>query len=220
MKLIQKVNAVPLPEIITAKKEAQRLFQSALEKHDAFNVSMKKARREAVEAGFYFLRARKAFEHGEWSEFVFLFKGRIAERTVRFYVELASQSIQWVLYKNPTLKDLDKIRELAVEMVMLSPRPLIELCRELGHMMKFGGYFLEDYEHKKKKASVGQLELNFAAMANSVEHLTHFGDPGYSFTYADGIERAAQLQQTIEAMETALPKLKAALQAEQKTVDV
>lgn len=212
MNIVQTVKEIPALEIVTPKKEAQRLFLRGIEKHESFNRTMKQLRRDAIEAGFYFLRARAAFDHGEWGEFLSLNSDKISDRTVRFYMQLAEQASQWVRYKNPTLKDLDAVKEQAIAMVIFSPVPLVNLCRDLGHMMKFGEYFADDYEEKKKKrlgdSSAGQLDFDFAKVMAPLDVLCHFGDENYNFNYPEGVDTVAYMTEVETKLEAALTRVR------------
>lgn len=213
MNLIQTVKAIPPLEIETPRKEAQRLFLSGIEQHVQFNRNMKIVRRNAVEAGFFFLRARAAFNQGEWGDFVALYKDKVSIRTVQFYMQLADMQAKWVLYNNPELRDLDAIKEQAIQNVLISPLPLVQLCRADGeHMLKFGGYFKADYEEKKAKGLRGgdQIEFDFGGIAKALGMLNQLDQPNVHLKFADDADEDAEFAKLEQTLETALAKVREA----------
>lgn len=200
MKLFDALAKKQLPVLHTQKRDAEKLFARGVKHHMAFDGAIKSARREAIEAGFDFLQAKAGFEHGDWMKQCAVYEKEISDRTIRSYMQLADLSWRWVLYKNPKVKDIDEIKKLAIEMVLVSPKPLVELCRELGHVLKFGGYFEEDYQEKKKKNLLGgQIEFDFTAAESTLRMIC---DPKVALKFPDGadeVEKLTELQGTLKS---------------------
>ena len=218
MKLFRKLADVPVLKFHVSAKDATRHFLKGLEKHAAFNRGLKQLRRDAIEAGFYFLQARSDFPHGDWEIFLNGYAKQISKSSVRFYMELADLSLRWARYKHGEITDPEALREKAIELVLVSPKPIIALARELGHMLKFGGYFEDDYQEAKKKKlrrqEQAEFEWDFQPISKALAQLRYFGDEKHHFIFEAGIDRLAALRQAKADCETALEKLNAALAAE------
>lgn len=167
---------------------------------------MKQVRRDGIEAAFSFLRARASFTHGEWIQFVDLHTKQISLRTVQFYCQLAERAREWVLDNQPSLTDLDSINRAAVEMVMQSPKPLIALCRELGHLRQFGEY--DAVKYAERKGGSTQIEFDFAKVMAPLELLAHIGDDNYRFNYPDGVDETAYISEVETKLEAALVRVR------------
>lgn len=191
MKLFDTLSAKQLPVLRVQKRDAEKHFIAGVKNSVVFNSTMLAARKAAVDAGFEFLLAKAGFEHGDWGRQCELYKDKISVRSIQSYMQLADLSWRWVLYKNPKVKTVEEARKLAIEMVMVSPKPLVELCRELGHVLKFGGYFEEDYQDKKKRKLLGgQIEFDFTAAASTLDTLCA---DNVTFKFPEDVDRVEAL---------------------------
>jgi len=151
--------------------------------------------------GFDFIQAKAGFDHGEWERQCQIYADKIPLRTIQHYMRLADLSWRWVLHKHPKVKDIEEVKRLAIEMVVVSPKPIVELMREMGHMLKFGGYFEEDYQEKKKRNLLGdgQIEFDFTAAENTLRMIC---DPKVSLKFPEGtneVEALTELQGTLKS---------------------
>lgn len=219
MSLIATIKEMASPlKIATNKKEATRLFLTGIEKHKAFDTSIKAARKQAVEAGFYFLRSRAAFDHGEWGVFCEVHRERISNRAIYNYMQLAELQARYVVYKDPTVTNLEDIIRLSVEQVLISPLPLVALTRELNHVLKFGGYFQEDYENKKLRlAGAGQFEFQFDKVSSTLDVLSHLGESNFTFKFPEGKDETEAWGEVETKLETALARVREMKQG--RTID-
>jgi len=191
---------------MSTESKAHGFFLEGVKKHGAFDRSLKQARADGMDAAFLFLQARELVEHGQWGQFLELHADRISPRTVRFYCQLADEAVLWVQADQPKLKLLSDIQVAARHMVMQSPKPLIALCRELGHMRKFGEY--NAIKYAIKKSGQAQIEFNFDKLTSSLDVLTHFGDENYSFVYPEGKDESEYLGEVEAKLEAALVRIR------------
>lgn len=185
------------------ENKAYALFKIGVEKAKAFDRNMKQLRRDGIDAAFAFQQAREVTPHGEWGLFCQVHQDEISPRTVRFWCALADEAIAWVKESAPHLKTIPEVQAAARDLVMQSPKPLIALCRELGHMRKFGEYDAVKYAQKKLGGGSDQIEFKFDELLAPLDHLAHFGEDNYTFNYAGRDER--------EALDEAIAKTRAVL---------
>lgn len=195
----------PALQLTTPRNQAEKWFAKGVEQHEVFDRSVKTARRAAIESGFAFLRSRAAFEHGEWEDFV-VNHPNINLRTVRFYCQLAEEARHWVLDAHPGLRTLEEIQAAAISLVMQSPKPLIALCRELGHMRKFGEY--DAVKYAERKSSPGQIEFHFEKVTPFLDILAHFGDENYEFIFPEGVAEDDFIAELETKLDSALVRLR------------
>lgn len=211
MKLFRKLADVPPAKFDFSAKDATRFFLQGLEKHAAFSRGLKQMRKDAIEAGFFFLQARSGFPHGDWEIFLDGYRDKISRPSVHQYMQLADLSLRWARYKHGDIKHPDALRDKAIEMVLVSPKPIIALARELGHMLKFGGYFEEDYQAKKSKRlgnGPRQIEFSFAEVHTHLELLTHLGDDNFAMQYPEGKDEVEALVELETKLEAALARVR------------
>lgn len=187
--------------------KAYALFKIGVEKAKAFDRDMKQLRRDGIDAAFAFQQAREVTPHGEWGVFCDVHKEEISPRTVRFWCALADEAIAWVRESNPQLKTVSDIQAAARDLVMQSPKPLIALCRELGHMRKFGEYDAVKYAQKKLGGGSAQIEFKFDELLAPLDHLAHFGEEKFTFTYPAGRDESEVLDEAIAKTRAVLERL-------------
>src|SRR4051812_15075093 len=84
-------------------KQADKWMQLGIQNSEGFVRSFEVMKRQALEAGFFFLQARAEFEHGEWTEFLLGYSHKIKTRRVQYFMQLASAAVEWVKKENPEL---------------------------------------------------------------------------------------------------------------------
>ena len=188
------------------EQQAAKWFAEGVKNSLLFDRDMKHAREHGMDAAFFFLRARELSPHGAWGEFCDLHADEISPRMVRFWCQLADEAVAWVKAAQPALKSITEIQAAARELVMQSPKPLIALCRELGHMRKFGEYDAVKYA-TRKIGSTTQIEFDFLDLLAPMDHLSHFGDPNYTFKYPEGRDESEFIDLAIAKTRTALTRL-------------
>ena len=82
-------------------------------------------------------------------------------------------------------------------------------------LLPFGLYYkpseAEKAEARIKEgtpSSAGQMELKFEQLVTSLDHLAHFGDDNYSFTYPEGVDETEFIDGAIVKAEAAVARLK------------
>lgn len=203
MKLFHKLAAIKLPGIKTRKREAKKLFAKAVQYHSAFHQRIKLAKADMINAGFNFLQAKAGFEHGDWEAQCKLYEKEISFRTIQRYMQFAELTTQWIMHNNPGVKDLEKIRALAINAVMVSPKSMVEIMREIGELIKFGGYFSEDYEQKKKEKLLGddQIEFDFSEAGETLKLIC-----SPKVKLPDDVTALEELQGTLKSAELRVAK--------------
>ena len=189
------------------EQQSHQWFSKGVAKHVEFNRQFKLTRQAGIDAAFFFLQARACIEHGDWSQFLELQAEKISPRQVRFYIQLAEEAIQWVQREKPAIKKVSELHLAAREMVMQSPKGLVALCRELGHMRKFGEYDEVKYAQRKLGHS-GQIEFDFAKVIGPLDVLCHFGDENYNFNYPEGVDTVQFMTEVETKLEAALARVR------------
>lgn len=187
--------------------KAASLFRIGVEKSRAFDRGMKQVRRDGIDAAFAFHQAREVTPHGDWGLFCETHAEEISPRQVRFWCQLADEAVEWVKLANPKLATSTEVQAAARELVMQSPKPLIALCRELGHMRKFGEYDAIKYATKKLTSGTQQIEFKFDELLAPLDHLAHFGEDKFTFTYPAGREESEVLDEAIAKTRAVLERL-------------
>lgn len=182
--------------------EARRWFEAGVKCNVDFLESWRRARATAINAGFLFIKSRSLCSELEWSALLADEAERIKPRTVQFYMQLAQAALDWAKAERPELAGA-KLQEFALKSVMLmSPKPLVALLRDLRIMRPFGEY--DAVKYAQKKLGGGQFEFDFAAVLKPLDDLLHFGEANYQFIYPEGVD-------TVEFMSAVEAKLEAAL---------
>ncbi|MBC8095746.1 MAG: hypothetical protein H7Y43_08030 [Akkermansiaceae bacterium] len=189
---------------------AAKWMLEGIREHEAFDRTFRAARAHAMNAAFFFLSAREGLPNGAWGEFLIGYKTKISERKVQFYIQLATEAIAWVQAVQPELTDIKKIQAAAREVVMQSPKPLIALCRELGHMRKFGEYDSVKYAAGKRISNGAQIEFEFdyEKCCASFEMLSHIDEPNFHFKCPEGKTETEALAELETRLENILAKIK------------
>lgn len=185
------------------QNNAHKWMMEGIKEHEAFNRDFKLAREHAINAGFFFLSARQHFEHGEWGEFLFGYTHKLSSRQIYFYSQLAKEAIEWVKHAQPKLIGIEKIQVAARALVMESPKPLIALCRELGHMRKFGEYDSVKYKAGKMRGDDSQIEFAFSAVTDTLDLLCSDAH----IKYPEGRDEVEALTELKGKLEAALKKV-------------
>jgi hypothetical protein len=187
--------------------KAIALFKIGLDKARKFDRDMKQLRRDGIDAAFSFMAARELVAQGEWGLFCEVHAENISPRQIRFWCQLGEEAIAWVRSSNPKLNTVSEIQAAARDLVMQSPKPLIALCRELGHMRKFGEYDAIRYATKKLGGGTAQIEFKFDELLAPLDHLAHFGEDKFTFTYPAGRDEAEVLDEAITKTRAVLERL-------------
>jgi hypothetical protein len=185
---------------------ADKLVREGIKHHEEFVRLFKLAKERGLNSGSCFHMAKEGMEHGEWEAFVAQYSDRISPRTIRFYMEFATEALAWARAVNPKLVGDDQALAVAREMVMQSPKGLVNLCRDLKLMRKFGEYDEVKYRLKKLK-SEGQMEFEFDTILTSLEPLTHIGQKNYNFVFRDGVDKKVLIAEAKSKLQTALQRL-------------
>lgn len=187
--------------------KATALFNLGVDKARAFDRGMKQVRRDGIDAAFAFMQARELVGHGDWGMFCEAHSEDISPRAVRFWCQLAEEAIAWVRQAKPELKLVSEIQSAARDLVMQSPKPLIALCRELGHMRKFGEYDAVKYATKKLASSSSQIEFDFDKVFSAVDLLAHIGEDNYVIKYPENKDETEALRELRDKMAASVKRL-------------
>ena len=155
---------------------AQKWFEQGLASHGEAKLALQGLKEKALLAGWFFLQARRACEHGQWGEFVASQKA-ISERTIRGYMQFTEDAMVSVLgaakkFSDDQLKEYrlsdkevadQKLVEAAKKAVIHSSVGFVELCRELSLFRKFGEYdAVKSAAAKARAVKAGeQLQMTF-----------------------------------------------------------
>jgi hypothetical protein len=124
---------------------AAKWFAAGLNQHGEFAEAWQQARCAALSAGMNFLKARSCCENGGWLELMQSHAHRIKPRTVQFYMQFATAALEWAKEAEPALEGA-KLEQFCCQQVMLmSPKPLVALLRDLRLMRPFGEYDAVQY---------------------------------------------------------------------------
>lgn len=192
------------------EQQVAHWFAEGVKKSREFDRSLKNTRQVAMDAAFHFRRARELCAHGQWEEFCEFHLSEISPRTVRFWCQLAEEAIEWVKKSGVPCKTIAEVHAAARDMVMQSPKPLVALCRELGHLRKFGEYDEIKYAQRKLGAgSPAQFEFEFSDLLAPLDHLCHFGEDNYVFKFPAGVDEQAFLDEAIAKSRAVVKRLEA-----------
>jgi hypothetical protein len=162
----------------------------------------------AMNAGVFFIKARKELEGtGDFNDFLATFEQNISRPTVYRYIQFTESAIEWVQAEHPAEKNPDSLLKLAYKVVLQSPKPFIALMRQLGEMRKFGEYDAVKYATKKLNGGNAQIEFKFDELLAPLDHLAHFGEDKFTFTYPAGRDEAEVLDEAIAKTRTVLTRL-------------
>lgn len=190
---------------------AQKLFDAGFKESGRFLSTWKKAKGHVSDAGWYFIKAKEACPDGDWLLLLQTNAEKIAPRTVQFYMQLTDACIGWVKEGKPGIK-ADKLQDACREVMMLSPKPLVALLRQLREMRPFGEYDAIAYRANKQLANqVAQLELDFTKVIASFDALDHLGESNFSFLLPGGVNEEQALTELKTRLEHALVKINANL---------
>ena len=190
--------------------KAAQWFAEGVKKSHQFEDALRQTRRFMMDAAFNFMRARALLPHGSWGDFCELHGDEIAPRTVRFWCQLAEEAIAWVRVADPKLKSLDEIHAAARDLVIQSPKPLVALCRHLGHMRPFGEYDAVKYAQRKLgNGNTAQFEFEFSDLLAPLDQLCHFGEDNYTFKYPKGVDEAEFLDEALAKSRAVVKRLEA-----------
>ncbi len=193
-------------QIANTLKEVQNWFNAGVEEAERFKQDWARARARAINSGFLFLKARSLCPPGEWELFTENNSALIKPRTVRFYMQLATAALEWAREQNPKLTG-EKAQAFAIREVMLmSPKPLIALLRDLRELRPFGEY--DAIKHAQKKLRTGQIEFAFTDLLAPLEALSRFGDENCTFTFPEGRDELSVITEVEAKLEAALARVR------------
>ncbi len=188
--------------------EAARWFLAGVKCGAEFLELWKRARANCVNSGFNFLKARSLCNDGEWLLLLQDYSATIKPRTVQFYMQFAEAALAWAKEQRPDLAGT-KLQEFALKQVMLmSPKPLVALLRELRELRPFGEYDAVKYANKKLADADGQIEFHFADVLKPLDTLLHFGEAGFNFVYPEGADTVEFMTSVERKLETALARVR------------
>lgn len=193
---------------------ADLFMTEGLNAHIAFVGHWQKGKERALNAGWFFMQAREQVKDGDWETYVEIFcdsrckkingNQPLTYRTVRFYTQLTLEALEWAKAEHPGISKPEKLLEFAIKMVMQSPKPLVALCRELGHMRKFGEYDEVKYALNKRLKGSDQIEFEFDKVMAPLDMLARLADPKISFRYPEGRDELEYMTEVETKLETAL----------------
>jgi hypothetical protein len=118
--------------------------------------------------------------------------------------------MDWVIRNNPAeATTLDKIEQIACDMVMHSPKPMVALLRELGEVREFGEYDSVKYHSKNITTDSNQVEFKFVSSITTLDMLTKIGDADFNLVFPEDRKPAECLTELESKLETALEKVRA-----------
>jgi len=185
-------------------------FTAGLKEADLGHAAWKQTRSHIITAGFYFQKARELIPHGEWGQFLNSNADKIRPRTVRLYIELAEAAVAWVQSESPKIAGTELQRVAAEEVMLMSPKPLVALLRDLREMRPFGEYDAVRYA-ASKRGLPRQVEFDFVSVSSQIEMLTHLTEPNYSLRVPEGTSQSDALRELETKLESALGAVRSQL---------
>lgn len=131
-------------------------YAEGVKEHIEFQEAFARAKGHALNAGYFFSRAREAIQHGDFLLFCDSQESGVSRRMVYRYMHLYEAVRAWALEQQPTLKGEEKILQAGLEMEMQSPREFVEVCRQVGLMRKFGEYDAVKHAAEKRRKGLGE----------------------------------------------------------------
>lgn len=203
--------AKPTPVNTTAKQ----WFSDGVTEHGGARLAMQSLKEKAILAGWFFLQAKAACSHGEWSDLVAAQKA-IPERTVQRYMGFTLDAIATVVGAQRELEDHElrkyeptpneiadkKILDAAKRAVIHSSQGSVELARELQLFRKFG-----EYDAVKHSAATARAAKAGAPIQFSFD----FGVAMAGLRSIDAIDRASMDKLPTEKLPELRDKLRSAL---------
>lgn len=177
------------PTLTPARKTpASALFAEALSVHGEARSFAQQAKVRAITAGWLFLQAKAACQHGEFVALCEQHEQTIPLRTVQAYMQFAEDALVSVIKLRDGLSDADVRRleltdaqrgdadllKLAQEAVLHRAEGYVALAREFAILRKFGEYDAIRHQLGKVKRATGhaeQLEFSWAAADIGVRSL-------------------------------------------------
>ena len=198
----------------TNKNHAQKWFDAGLSTAGKFLAAWRNAKGYVCDAGLLFMKARETCQHGDWGAMLQDNALRIKPRTVQFYIQITEAALVWAREANPELPD-SKLPAAAREVMMMSPKPLVALLRDLREMRPFGEYDAVKYAQRKGLGN-GQIEFNFCKLVASFDALEHIGDANCVIELPEGTDEKTALREIEGRLERATLRVRERLQ----TIDV
>jgi hypothetical protein len=199
--------------------ETRRWFEAGIKESDDFRAAWARARSHAIKAGFYFLKARESCHPGDWQLFLESNTSKIRPRTVRFYISLAEAALGWAKTEEPNLIGQQAEQFAISQVLLMSPRPLVALLRDLRELRPFGEYDAIRYA-QRKNIIPGQIEFDFAVIDATLDSVLHLGEPNVTFRCPEGKTEFEALTELEAKFQTALDRIRAMKQTHPPTINV
>ncbi len=192
-------------------QQAQKWLDAGINETGKFQSAFQAMREHAFRSGFLFMKARDCCPQGEWGQLLISNANRMKPRTVQFWIALAEAGLAWTREMCPEISPA-KAQEFTIkEVLMLSPKPLVALLRELKKLRPFGEY--DAVKYATRKLGTGQqLELNFAQVIASFDALDHLGESNFTFLLPAGANEEQALTELKTRLERALVKINESLE--------
>jgi len=190
--------------------QCQKWFDAGVSEFRQFRPAWLRARCHAIAAGFFFLKARAVCPHGQWASFLDDHTTQIKPRTVQFFIQLSEAALEWTRAQRPELPPSKLEAAACTEIMLMSPKPLIALLRELRELRPFGEYDSVKYAIKKRQTP-GQIEFSFAVLTSTLDVFLHLDAANYHFIPPENKTEGEALADLKARLETALEKVEARL---------
>jgi hypothetical protein len=186
-----------------SNKTASGFMDEGIKKHIDFKRLWVSSKEAAIDAGYYFYRARNEVGDGNFSEFLLCYEKKIARTTVYRYVEFVGEVLAWAANDSPQLiGKTEALIKRGKELVMQSPKGYIALCRQLEVMRKFGEYDEVKYA-KKKLAGTSQIEFDFLDVCEALDVITQLGKSDVVWKLPEGKQTPEALRELKTKLDTA-----------------
>lgn len=192
-------------------RAARRWCDYAINESAAFRIAWQRTRHHALSAGCFFIRARALCTDGQWLGLLQENAARIKPRTVQFWMQLSSEALQWAAEARPGLKGA-KLEKFAIREVMLmSPKPLVALLRDLRELRPFGEYDAVKYAQRKLGAGAanGQFEFAFTDLIAPLDPFLHLDEPNARIIFPEGADQKQCVADIKAKLHAALAKVEA-----------
>ena len=194
----------------------QKWFDAGVAEAQKGRDAFKRLRGHIIDAGFFFIRARDSAPHGDWLLFLEVNSAKMKARTVQRYMQLSEAALEWAKAQCPELRG-PKLDDAARSCMMMSPKPLVALLRDLRELRPFGEY--DAVKYAQRKLGQGQLELDFSKCDDWFTDLEHIGEPNFVLKVPEGKTEAQALAEIRDRCQSIAAKAIAQLKAS-ATIDL
>jgi len=181
-----------------------KYIEQGIAQHQQFVAAFRKAKESALNAGFFFLAAQEAADHGDFESVLLKYEEQCSKTTIYRYIDFAKEVIEAVRATLSASATAEELLAAGKAMVLQSPKGYIALCRQLQLMRKFGEYDKVKYKTRKVLGDGKQIEFSFDELAAHIKVFT----TDFRITLPEGKDEATALTELETELEAALTNVR------------